>query len=113
LTHSILQYNLYTTWYQSIIISHSLHYALPILFKIPITFNLSIYNNLYLIKLNSHIITCLFSLACQSALYSKKVKKPRPNGRGFRSEEHTSEIQSRFDLVCHHLHDKKHHINYQ
>src|SRR5699024_11729644 len=40
--------------------------------------------------------------------YSTKVTPPSTPG-GMRSEEHTSELQSRFDLVCRLLLEKKQH----
>src|SRR2546421_3386696 len=37
-------------------------------------------------------------------------KRPRPDREGIRSEEHTSELQSRSDLVCRLLLEKKKNI---
>src|SRR5438874_8147104 len=41
------------------------------------------------------------------ALFSRNVEEPRQVARLFRSEEHTSELQSRRDLVCRLLLEKK------
>src|SRR5437868_12700788 len=66
--------------------------------------------------------TTLFRSACSSHVYqvtptaercatsSRRrpgVRRRRPRGRPTRSEEHTSELQSRFDLVCRLLLEKK------
>src|SRR5699024_11421873 len=42
-----------------------------------------------------------------SPLYVHSPHDPKPNNGGTRSEEHTSELQSRFDLVCRLLLEKK------
>src|SRR5216683_6052193 len=48
---------------------------------------------------------------------SSRTRWPTPHGPGSRSEEHTSELQSRSDLVCRLLlekkkkHIKRHHIS--
>src|SRR5437868_12660892 len=46
-----------------------------------------------------------------TAVANSAKKKIRPRSSG-RSEEHTSELQSRFDLVCRLLLEKKKEINY-
>src|SRR5699024_11578613 len=39
--------------------------------------------------------------------YPPRYHRPRTNSKRWRSEEHTSELQSRFDLVCRLLLEKK------
>src|SRR5207249_8073661 len=52
------------------------------------------------------LLICLFSLAALATASAQLTPayEPRPNER---SEEHTSELQSRFDLVCRLLLEKK------
>src|SRR5699024_11836599 len=47
------------------------------------------------------ITTVKNKIICIDAGHQKSgISEQEPNGPGSRSEEHTSELQSRFDLVC-------------
>src|SRR5579871_7020634 len=51
--------------------------------------------------------TTLFRSNSRFTALSQKIPWPAGNGRAVRSEEHTSELQSRRDLVCRLLLEKK------
>src|SRR5437868_11325581 len=61
---------------------------------------------------SSPISSCSTSLtySLRQSPMSSKQTNPVPSHSGWRSEEHTSELQSRFDLVCRLLLEKKNHV---
>src|SRR5438067_10749897 len=65
-------------------------------------------------ELGSHealLLKCVFLKADNAGTFDRtSVGKPRRPNHPLRSEEHTSELQSRFDLVCRLLLEKKKYI---
>src|SRR5699024_11827617 len=87
----------------------SLHDALPIYNKKP-----SLPNNLEIAEFQNKQKT-IHDILKDERILNNKLQKYRdiPTKRliNMRSEEHTSELQSRFDLVCRLLLEKKNYIN--
>src|SRR5699024_12400572 len=82
----------------------SLHDALPI-FSSGIS-KRAIFSSNFSIKSRMLILSCSSRCAFMAALKNSALVIPGIS-LGYRSEEHTSELQSRFDLVCRLLLEKK------
>src|SRR5699024_12227357 len=96
------------------ICSPSLHDALPIF---PRFFNLNGKRSLFIHRATNHFVPFRFfnwnGFTCQHRFINRRVSiHNRTVNRklGDRSEEHTSELQSRFELVCRLLLEKKNQI---
>src|SRR5438105_8314067 len=65
----------------------------------------------YIYTLSLHDALPILEMCCQlPSLYPRQERAPRGLGDVPRSEEHTSELQSRVDLVCRLLLEKKNYI---
>src|SRR5699024_12573182 len=93
----------FTSTSPSMIFTLSLHDALPIFktSKYSAYFKLSIFFSLH--GRSFPFFEISFKISCCLFLFIKI------NNKKFRSEEHTSELQSRFDIVCRLLLEKKNH----
>src|SRR5699024_11877599 len=84
----------------------SLHDALPI--SVDCAYRFKVYQIIATIRppsvTDTSRLTAVVSVGTGTAAFSSKCKNNRSTTR---SEEHTSELQSRFDLVCRLLLEKK------
>src|SRR5699024_12679782 len=77
-------------------------------FPAPLIFPLSLHDALPISRLPDEVPRARSSPPAQDPeITGDSIRKPMPFRRVFRSEEHTSELQSRFDLVCRLLLEKK------
>src|SRR5207248_9025484 len=74
-------------------------------------FNAPATTEIYTLSLHDALPICRYaavaSCAARSAAPSRTSSAPVPYGRNIRSEEHTSELQSPYDIVCRLLLEKK------
>src|SRR5207248_10113040 len=62
---------------------------------------------IYTLSLHDALPICTLSASASSQSYRAKVNSDRSPSANIRSEEHTSELQSPYDLVCRLLLEKK------
>src|SRR5690349_22176429 len=95
-----------------------LSYLSPLLFKLLFFFNDTATTEIYTLSLHDALPICrdprhltIHTLSPLARLRSRKetlaTKRHKRHKNGTRSEEHTSELQSRRDLVCRLLLEKK------
>src|SRR5260370_6630775 len=79
------------------------NFAVMLLGKVPVNLNYTVSNEM----LASCAQQCNLKTVVTARVFLEKVKKNPCGNNRFRSEEHTSELQSHLNLVCRLLLEKK------